>query len=550
MKEWCDTLLTYQVHTHTPYTDRALLCPACHTVHGRIADLCFPLTVLWEREGDVTYLERADELIGWTEYNLKTPDGLWYNDVGNRWVATTAFSAMSIGDALYHFGDRLPARYREKWTVIFERMADAIHTLDQRPTFQPVINYYCGIAATLALAWRLTGKSKYYEKSKYWLDVALGSFDEDGLLFGECYPTLADDGSHTVDMGYNLEESLPLLLRYAELTGEHLEFILDRFRDQLAFLLPDGAIDDSFGTRQNKWTYWGSRTSDGVIAGLALHLEDPTFAAACERVLSLYEKCTHGGLLAMPMAHLAGEPTCLHHTFTHAKALAALVVSDREPASGGLLPIETFRGIRAYQNGRLYLISTKNFRATVSAVNSCLLYPDRSNAGGSMTLLYHRDFGPILAATSAEYIPSEPTNQQYLRNAEDSPCMTAEFTVNGEKSCKDGSVRLRAEGRTVTAVAAHWQADYTVKDEEAEILVHSVDGVYHLPIVTGEREAILSEDGCTLTVEGGLTVTSTVPLRGNVKARVFHQVGGLLYLPLEIPVDGEARLTFRITPKS
>ena len=39
MKEWCDTLLSYQVKTNNPHTNNALLCPACHVIHGRIADL-------------------------------------------------------------------------------------------------------------------------------------------------------------------------------------------------------------------------------------------------------------------------------------------------------------------------------------------------------------------------------------------------------------------------------------------------------------------------------------------------------------------------------
>ena len=81
MKEWCDTLLTYQVRTNTPYTDGGLLCPACHVIHGRIADLCFPLSVIWARTGDEEYLEKADILLNWSEQNLMTQDGLWYNDI-------------------------------------------------------------------------------------------------------------------------------------------------------------------------------------------------------------------------------------------------------------------------------------------------------------------------------------------------------------------------------------------------------------------------------------------------------------------------------------
>ena len=185
MKEWCDTLLSYQVRTQTPYTDGGLLCPACHVIHGRIADLCFPLSVIWSKTGDEAYLAEADKLIEWSEYNLLTHDGLWYNDISNRWYATSAFAALSMGDALYHFGDRLPKKYSEKWKTIFVRMCDTFTTLDTRDSFKPVTNYYCGIAALLAMAWRLTGDDRYYERSKYWIRVALSRFDGDGLLYGE-----------------------------------------------------------------------------------------------------------------------------------------------------------------------------------------------------------------------------------------------------------------------------------------------------------------------------------------------------------------------------
>jgi hypothetical protein len=46
-------------------------------IHARIADLCFPLTVIWDRTGEEKYLEEADRLIDWSEYNLQTPDKLW-----------------------------------------------------------------------------------------------------------------------------------------------------------------------------------------------------------------------------------------------------------------------------------------------------------------------------------------------------------------------------------------------------------------------------------------------------------------------------------------
>lgn len=547
MKEWCDTLLTYQVRTKTPYTDGALLCPACHVIHGRIADLCFPLTVIWSKTGEEKYLEQADKLIDWSEYNLQTHDGLWYNDITNRWYATSAFSAMSIGDAIYHFGDKLPLKYKEKWMAIFVRMCDVFMTLDTRESFRPVTNYYCGISALLALAWRLTGDERYYEKSKYWVNVALSRFDGDGLLYGEGYPTDSADGTHTVDMGYDLEESMPLLLRYAHLTGEYKELFHDRFMKHLVFLLPDGAIDDSFGVRHNKWTYWGSRTSDGVIEGLALLLDDQVCANACERVLTLYEKCTRGGLLAMPMADVTGEPTCLHHTFTHTKALAALVCAENVPETQKVkLPCEEKFGIKSYQQGHLLLVSHGCFRATFSTIHHDCQASHTENSGGSMNLLYHDKYGIICAATTADYFPTEQLNQQYLRNSDNPPCMTAQFVIGGAQACRDRSARLTYEGMRVVAEANKWQATYDFGEDELTIYLECGDGVYNLPIVCGrEQKVIISEDKNTLAIEGGMTVISEAPMNVDPDRRVFHQVGGLAYLPISIPVNDHVNIVIK-----
>lgn len=548
MKLWCDTLLSYQVQTNTPYTNNALLCPACHVIHGRIADLCFPLTVIWAKTKNAYYLEQADRLIDWSEYNLKNEEGLWYNDVGNHWYGTSAFSAMAMGEAIEHFGQILPETYKSKWMKIFIRMADTVAGLDTRKSFTPPSNYYCGIATMLALAWKLTGNTTYYEKSKYWVNTAISRFDKEGILYGEGPVEAAGDGSHAIDMGYNLEESLPLLLRYAQITGEHMQLFRQRLRDQLAFLLPDGGIDNSFGSRHNKWTYWGSRTSDGLIEGLALVLDDPLFANACERVLSLYESCTRDGLLAMPMAWQVNEPTCLHHTFPHAKALAALVCAPAMTEVKKVpLPWEAEYGIKAYQNGRLLLLSKGGFRATFSAVQAKMLPEYAANGGGSMNLLYHKDYGVICAATSAEYVPSEPLNQQYLRNSPNPPCMTAQFVVNGQLGCYE-NVQLTAENSSVIAQTQNWRAKYSVTEQGMEIALACENGIYNLPVVCPKESCVaVSADGCIVTIDGKLTIRSTVPLLVDCGKRIFHQVGGLLYLPVSVAVQGEELLCIRCT---
>ena len=544
LKEWCDTILSYQVQSNTPYTDGALLCPACHLIHGRIADLCFPLTLLWSKTGDENYLNQADKLIDWTEYNLKSEKGFWFNDIGSRWIGTSAFGALSIGEALYHYGEILPLEIKEKWMSIFLRICDGF--VSETGKLRPLINYYCAISTLLAMAWRLTEKKEYYVVSKEWLQVALDRFDEDGLLYGEKYPIEFEDGTHTIDMGYNLEESLPLLLRYSELTGEYEEFFRARLRDQLEFLLPDGAIDNSFGTRHNKWTYWGSRTCDGLVGGLAAVLDDPLFADACERVLSLYERCTSDGLLALPMAEEAGEPTCLHHTFTHAKALAALICAEEVPAvQRTILPCETDYGVKEFQKGKVLLVSQGGFRATFSAMK--YLHEDLANGGGSMNLLYHDAYGVICAATSAKFYLQEVYNQQHLRHADEMQCMTAQFILDGKMACRDRNVELSYNETTISAKAEDWKVEYTIHEETVEITLNCNQGIYHLPIVCRkDSNVIINEERNKIEIDQKLIITSDVPLLVDETQRLFHQVGGFIYLPILVEVQGEVKLLLKI----
>ena len=64
-----------------------------------------------------------------------------------------------------------------------------------------------------------------------------------------------------IDIGYNVEESIPSLIKYAAGVRDDrpaLDKLTEVLRRQLAFMLPDGAWDNSFGSRNNKWTYYGS----------------------------------------------------------------------------------------------------------------------------------------------------------------------------------------------------------------------------------------------------------------------------------------------------
>lgn len=476
------------------------------------------------------------------------PDGSYRNDLGNNWKGITAFSALALGDTLLEFGGRLPAELREKWTAIFERLSD--FSLRYFDTISPNINYFAGASAELALAYKLLGKPEYLEKANHWEKFCRKRFDESGLFYGEIHGTdyISERGCRGIDMGYNLEESIPLLLRHSVLIGdaEKLEFYKKRTLDHFEFLLPDGAIDNSFGTRHNKWTYWGSRTSDGLLEGLALVLDEPVFARAADRVLTLWESCTHGDLLSLPMAAEAGEPTCLHHSFCHAKALAALVNSPLTPADtdAAILPSESQRGVKAFQNGNLLTISIGGWRATFSAIDIAC-YRGSDNGGGSMTLLWHEKTGPICASTMETYVPSEPLNMQYLRSSDSSPCMTPHLVVNGKSTILDKSARLGYDRNKIRASGDGWSVDYSFTPDSVGLTVKAADARLILPVICSRNTAARFENNC-LTA-GKVVVEADKPIAADITKRTFNQVGGFEYIPVTAEIADELNISIRIS---
>jgi hypothetical protein len=554
MKLWCDTLLTYEITSQSNYLDGGLVCPACHVIHGRIADLCYPLTTLYVKTGERKYLNAAEKLIDWSEYNMKRSDGSYQNDAGNLWKGITTFSATALGDCLYHFKEELPPELYNKWYAIFIRMANFCEKYFD--TITPNINYYAGDTALLALAWRLTGERHYLEKANHWESFCRKYFDENGLLFGEGHPldAISEKGCRAIDMGYNLEESLPLLIYHSKLVDskEKIAFYKARFGDHLEFMLSDGAIDNSFGSRHNKWTYWGSRTSDGIIEGLANIMDEPLFAKACTLAFELYERSTHNGLLVPPMQPEAGEPTCLHHTFCHAKALAALVNSPLEPADfdfNTLLPTEQEYGVKSFQNGNLLLVSRFGWRATINACD-LIFYDGADNGGGSMTLLRHNSIGMIAAATMHEYIPAEPLNMQYLRKSDSTLCMTPRIVSDNFSSDCDRKARLNAVNSlsavTVTASGDGWNTEYKFEQNCLTISANcNRPSSFILPIIQNPDSKVTKKEN--ILKLNGIEISSDNMISVEIEKRCYNQVGGFMYLPIEIKSNGKLTLTLKIT---
>ena len=330
----------------------------------------------------------------------------------------------------------------------------------------------------MAVAWEITGDESYKKMAEELSDYAEAHLTEDGILYGEGKPKdrISKKGCRPVDLGYNVEESLPALSACAQILGKQklLEKVKRAMYVHLEFMLPDGAWDNSWGTRNNKWTYWGSRTSDGCQIGYGRFASEcPEFAEAVYRNTMLLKSCTHHGLLyGGPMYQEAGERPCVHHTICHAKALAGFIhnthVACTTDTDKVRLPRERQKQIRFFPDMHVTLLRKGDFYATISDYD--VAYSRAGHAtGGSITLLYHKKIGPIFAAGMNRYYLVEPNNMQFFQK---NPiiCTTPRLEWNGLSNIeeKDAIVRMEVQNPSEKQDSCMICVQGKMKDEEGK----------------------------------------------------------------------------------
>ncbi|MBQ8740161.1 MAG: hypothetical protein IJY79_01265 [Clostridia bacterium] len=552
MKSWCDELLKTQLDMpNEPLLDGALLCPGCAVVHGRCADMVLPLVLLYRDTGDEKYLTAAKKLIDWTEYNLLSEHKDYRNDLANRWKGTNIFTCLMLGETLHRFGDVLDAETFSKWDTIFrERAAAAIGFCE---TVGPHINYNAGAAAMFAFAYNYTGEQKFLEQAQKQEQFCREHFDKEGLFFGEGKPLdgTTAKGCHFIDMGYNLEESIPLLVLHAlwMKDDEKIKYYTERAIDHLGFLLPDGATDNSWGTRQNKWTYWGSRTSDGMHEGFVYIAKDnPVIAKAVRRNIELLKRCTvDGRLYGGLMYHSAGEPACIHHAFDKVKSLAVLYLEmgdEFETCESAVLPREA-EGVKAYQNGYLYTVTKGDFVATVNASDTHI-YSCSETGGGAISMLWNKDYGAVMAATLNRFVTTEPMNMQIQRHVDEELCNTARIG----RSDMDKTVELARDGYTITATSEQngFEIEYDFTDDAVKInILSDKDTEYVLPIVSQSGDKVeLRENEVVFKDMLSVSFNSEYTIDPADEKRHFHPVGGFQYKHLTFSISADKPLNIEI----
>lgn len=603
LRTWCDGLLAHQV---TGIADAALrgglLCPACGLIHGRCGDAVYPLLREARTTGEAKYVRAAELVHDWSERQVSRPDGSWVNDLTlSTWQGITVFHAIALAEALHHHGSLLDTKTRAQW---MERLARAAKFLDGFITIETGnINYPVTASYCFALCGQVLGEPRYGERGRVLAHAGIEHFTANHFLAGEGHPLdgVSRKGCRPVDLGYNVEESLPALALYSQLTGDETvrDATVAALKTHMEFMLPDGAWDNSWGTRNYKWSWWGSRTSDGCQPAFVLMAEhDERFAEVARRNLALMAACTHDGLLYGGPDYLAhGDLPCIHHTFTHAKALATVLDRGSKVSADALNPAgavevrpmllrDAAYGLKHFDEIGTWLASVGPWRATVTDYDWEYVEQVQSGGGkgggghatgGAMSLLYHQTLGPVLTASMTEYQMIEISNQQTFRSGPHMAltprieCRTGSGAAQAFTSLSDleavvkaseagAAVELDASGRLQTAghepmagAGGTYRLRYRISEKAVEVSAQA-DGTggalrFIMPVIARSDERVTAVNAVSVRVakaKGSLLVTADTAFGAIPEERTFNLVPGFECVPLEIAMEPGKEVRVRI----
>ena len=564
LTSWCEGLYRHQIRgTGDARVDGAFICPACGKTHGRAADAIYPFMTMYSISSDEKWLQASESLLDWSEHVVSCADGSYINDIDSKWRGITVFALISYMDALSHHGNIMPESFRVRLEKRAYKAASYLASHDEYKRNN--INYPISIALALYMAGVYFNNDVFVSKSCEYKEIIPSVITGSNLVYGEGVPRdmISGRGCRSVDIGYNTEESIPSMVRLAALSNDDMlmSLSLKVFQAHMRFMLPDGGWDNSIGTRVFKWTYWGSRTSDGAAAAL-LMLPDTSWAAsAAYRNLRMMEACTHEDLLyGGPDLYIAGESPCIHHTFTHAK-IPALILDEHlfhEFDDNAKDPVEY---IGYFPEIDTYKVETGGFISTVTGYDWPYMKGGHAS-GGTMALLHGRDLGPILVSGMAEYSIKEANNQQIPSASQLHECLAPRIeTKDGGSiisSVYDVKSEIRREGRVLHVQGylsnvdnSHsgipYCFDYSFADDAISIKAKIDAGRFIIPVVSRQDEAISISDniisfgrGFAVAVENG---SFGLPYG---ERRIFNLVPGLQALKLEISPDASGFASVRI----
>ncbi len=587
VQQWGDALLALQVMDKSHTLDYGgIYCTADQAVHGRVGDTIYPLFYLADKTKNSKYSDAAHLLYEWIERRVSQPDGSWLNEpVAGSWKGTTVFASIALAETLKNHGNLIDTSSKTRISERLIKAGDYIY--DNFNIAYGNINYPVTASYGLSLLGTVLDVPKFKHRGKELADEALKYFSpKNNLLYGEGdIITPSKKGCYSIDLGYNVEESLPALVMYGLLNNdkEVLDAVTQSMQAHLEFMLPDGGWDNSWGTRNYKWTYWGSRTSDGCQTAYALLADrDPKFYKAALRNTQLMQQLTVNGLLQGGPHYAAHNvPICVHHTFSHIKALTTIL--DYSKANKPIdiakvsLPRETNYGSRFIADTQTYLVAKNGFKATITGYDKEYKKTKNGHAtGGALTTLWHAKTGSILSGSMNEYQIFEAGNQQ-ADNDPHSIALTPriELRTGGKLYMNISDLNARMEiDQNPDQITINTFSKLVDKDQADPSAVINCQVSYHfdhqktsikfkydksefdgqvkiiVPVISKSTEKVTVLNSKEMTVKKDLAAVKisadqsliTLP---STNGRIFNYVPGFEAIPLSISAN-EATIRFEI----
>ena len=480
-------------------------------------------------------------------------DGGLYNDASTTWRYTTVFHLAAVIETLFAGKDTLPDKLIKKYEARAEKMAKWLYeNLDESTAAN--INYCTTNGLSLALAGKYFGNEAYLARAARLVGYAAEHFTENGMLYGECQPhdKRSKKGCYGVDIGYNTEESIPALSKYAFLVGDEKlkERLLSVLKSQLDFMFPDGGWDNSFGVRNNKWTYWGSRTSDGCQPAYLLFAEkEPSFAEAALRNTELLARCSENGLLYGGRDYAKrGEYPCTHHTFEHINSLAfALENIDEKYLSPKRteIPSDKTGDFKYYKEIDTIKTSEGEYLATLTAYDFNVPFSGHTT-GGTLTALYSKKKGPMIMGSVTNYVLVEPTNMQQVKDIAHHRSLVPRLACEKDgktyaTSFYEYATEIRDEkkksvtytsglstyGNKETLENCAPRLTYTLTENGMNVFIEGAEGLkFILPLIAGEIDlqiGRIEQEEEIFFLTGGFVANemTIIPENGKIKLRIY-----------------------------
>ncbi|WP_460935130.1 prenyltransferase/squalene oxidase repeat-containing protein [Spirosoma humi] len=407
--------LVERQNKHSGHPDHGgIWCADGKLYHTRAAEAMYPFAVAYTITQQKVYLQAAIRAGNWL-IRQQQPDGSW-KETPEAWTGTTTDQLLMMLLTYPYVQSSLREAEKKNWQSAMRKAADYLNRV-MSPRFAS-INYVATTSATLAKAGIFFNEPAYLTKARQLAHLTVAKMDEDGFINGEGGRSFGQKMG--VDLGYDMEMSLWGLGYYARLTKDDVvnEAVQLALKKHLNFMYPDGSMDGSWGIRSNKWTTYGSATSDGCVALFAMHAdEDPAYSTASLLNLRYIQSCTRQGILGYGPQHaeIFGREMCIYPTFTKAKNIAfAWELDSASHRTLAPLPTQLTGWTHYYPTLNIAQVRTKLWMATITGYNykdyaarSKSKYMHRP-AGGVISNLWVQDYGFLQASSQTVYSRPEP----------------------------------------------------------------------------------------------------------------------------------------------